>query len=49
MTEAIEDGKIEVMKVPFRLRPSREGGARIGSEIVGEEVVMHTYGYTGAG
>lgn len=47
--ELLKDGEFEVLKVQVGLRPSREGGARVESEIVGEKLVVHTYGHAGAG
>ena len=44
------DGEFEVLKVQVGLRPSREGGARVESEVVdGRWRVLHAYGHSGAG
>lgn len=44
------DGEFEVLKVQVGLRPSREGGARVEREVVGERwKVLHAYGHSGAG
>jgi len=47
--ELLKDGAFEVVKVLVGLRPSREGGARVESEIFGEKHVVHSYGHAGAG
>ena len=43
------NGEFEVLKVNVGLRPSREGGARLEKEVVGEKWVVHAYGHSGAG
>jgi len=47
--ELLTDGEFEVLKVQVGLRPSRGGGARVESEIVGAKLVVHAYGHAGAG
>ena len=47
--ELLKDGEFRVVKVLVGLRPSREGGARVESEVVGERKVVHSYGHSGAG
>lgn len=45
-----EDGDFEVLSVQCGLRPSREGGPRVESELVdGIFAVVHSYGHAGAG
>lgn len=42
-------GEFQVSKVNVGLRPSREGGARVEKELVGDKWVVHAYGHSGAG
>lgn len=45
-----EDGNFEVLAVPVGLRPSRQGGPRLETEVVdGKYAVVHSYGHAGAG
>lgn len=44
------NGNFEVLGIQVGLRPSREGGPRLETEIVGDKyIVIHSYGHSGAG
>lgn len=45
-----ENGEFEVLSSQVGLRPSRKGGPRVEVEVLeGGEVVVHSYGHSGAG
>lgn len=45
-----ENGEFEVLSSQVGLRPSRKGGPRVEVEILkAGEVVVHSYGHSGAG
>lgn len=45
-----ENGEFEILSVQCGLRPSRNGGPRVESEVLdGSFAVVHSYGHAGAG
>ncbi|EME84723.1 uncharacterized protein MYCFIDRAFT_210959 [Pseudocercospora fijiensis CIRAD86] len=44
-----EDGGFEVISTQCGLRPGREGGPRVESEVIGSRKVVHAYGHAGGG